>query len=72
MGRKNYNTYIKKLKEEKKRKKKEEKRQKMEDRKEQDSATSFQDMIAYVDEFGNIVSEPPEDDEENNTSESKS
>ncbi len=72
MGRKNYNTYIKKLKEEKKRKKKEEKRQKMEERKEQDTNTSFQDMIAYVDEFGNIVSEPPEENEEKNNSEDKS
>jgi S-adenosylmethionine hydrolase len=69
MGRKNYNSYIKKLKQEKKRKKKEEKRQKMEERKEQDNSTSLEDMLAYVDEFGNLVSEPPEESNEKDHSE---
>ena len=64
MGRKNYNTYIKKLKAEKKRKKKEEKRIKREIRKEQETSANLEDMLAYVDEEGNIVTEPPEADEE--------
>ena len=62
MGRKNNNAFIKKQKAEQKRKKKEEKKKKMEARKSDPSSTKFEDMIAYVDKYGNIVSEPPEDE----------
>ncbi len=60
MGRKNYNAYIKKQKEEKKRKKKEEKKKKKEERRSLASNSTPGDMMAYLDEDGNIVSEPPE------------
>ncbi|MCA6074514.1 cold-shock protein [Fulvivirga sedimenti] len=63
MGRKNFNSFLKKQKAEQKRKKKAEKMQKKEDRKDQAPA-DLDDMIAYVDEFGNITSEPPEDADE--------
>lgn len=62
MGRKNQNTYIKKQKEEKRRKKKEQKRKKMEIRKNQDTSSDLKDMLAYVDEDGNLTSEPPDED----------
>lgn len=61
MGRKNQNAYIKKQKAEKKRKKKELKRKKMEERKNQDSSSELKDMLAYVDEDGNITTEPPDE-----------
>ena len=65
MGRKNFNAYIKKQKEEKKRKKLAEKKQKMEARKSQETSGKLEDMMAYVDEDGNIISTPPgEEDEE--------
>lgn len=65
MGRKNYNTYIKKQKEEKRRKKKEEKKQKREDRKDQAPSNKLEDMMAYLDKDGNLTSEPPEENESN-------
>ena len=52
------NSFIKKLKEEKKRKKKAEKFQKKLDKKNQETSGALDDMIAYVDEFGNIVDNP--------------
>ena len=58
MGRKNYNAYIKKQKEEKKRKKREEKKKKKEERR---SQAVPGDMMAYLDEDGNIISTPPEE-----------
>jgi hypothetical protein len=61
MGRKNNNAYIKKQKAEKKRKKKEMKKKKMEERKSQETSSELKDMMAYVDENGNITSEPPEE-----------
>jgi len=60
MGRKNNNAYIKKQKAEKRRKKKEQKRQKMEERKNQETSSELKDMMAYIDEDGNITSERPE------------
>ena len=60
MGRKNQNSFIKKQKQEKKRKAKEAKKKKMEARKNETHSGKMEDMIAYVDEFGNITSEPPE------------
>ena len=39
----------------------EEKLQKKVDKKDQETSGSLDDMIAYVDEFGNILDEPPEE-----------
>ena len=65
MGRSNesFNKKEVRNKKEKKRKEKEKKRQ---EKREHESKDSFDDMIAYVDEFGNITDTPPdpEDKEE--------
>jgi len=58
------NSFIKKLKEEKKRKKKEEKFKKKLERKNAPSSGDLDDMLAYVDEEGNITTEPPEEQTE--------
>lgn len=55
------NSFIKNQKANKKRKKREEKMQRKIDKKDQDTSGKLEDMIAYVDEFGNILDEPPED-----------
>jgi len=55
------NSFIKKLKAEKKKKKQAEKLQKRIDKKNQETSGDLDNMIAYVDEYGNITSEPPED-----------
>ena len=60
MGRKNFNAFIKKQKEEQKRKKKEEKLRKKEER--EHTSGKLDDMIAYVDKDGNILDEPPKED----------
>lgn len=52
-------TFGKKEKEKKKLQKRKEKEQRKEERK-ANSSKSFEDMIAYTDEFGNIISEPPD------------
>lgn len=65
MGRKNQNTFIKKQKEAKKKKKREEKKAKMEERRNQPTSSKLEDMMAYLDEDGNIVSETPEEEEAN-------
>ena len=62
MGRKNQNTFIKKQKEERKRKARQEKMQKKEERKSQPTSSKLEDMLAYVDENGNITTEAPEDE----------
>lgn len=62
-GRSN-NSYIKKLKAEKKKKKKEAKVKKLRERKKETRDGSLENMIAYVDEHGNITSEPPEDQDD--------
>jgi len=64
MGRKNFNSYIKKQKQEKKRKKLEEKKAKMEERRSQPTSSKLEDMIAYVDEYGVITSKPPGEEDE--------
>jgi len=62
MGR-SQNSFIKKQKEKKKAQKKKEKLEKKLERQENNNkGGDLSDMIAYVDEFGNITSEPPEDD----------
>jgi len=48
-----------------------EKIQKKIDKKEQDTSGAMEDMIAYVDEFGNISDTPPEE-EKKDKKESKS
>ncbi len=60
MGR-SQETFNKKEKEKKRLKKKQDKEQKKEDRKaNSDKGKSFDDMMAYVDENGNITSTPPD------------
>lgn len=59
MGRSN-ESWSKREKEKKKQKKKEEKLKKKEARKEENSGKDFDDMIAYVDEYGNITDTPPD------------
>jgi len=71
MGRKNQNAFIKKQKEERKRKAKQEKKEKMEARKSQPTSSKLEDMMAYVDKYGNLTSEPPEDDEKIDTKKKK-
>jgi len=61
MGKKDQNTFIKRQKEEKRRKAKQEKKEKMDARKSQQSSGKLEDMIAYVDKYGNITSTPPEE-----------
>jgi len=53
------NKYIKKQKTDLRLKKRKEKEQKKLARKENSAGGNFEDMIAYVDKFGNITSEPP-------------
>ena len=58
------NAFIKKQKAQLKRKKQEEKFQKKLEKKNQETDGSLDNMIAYVDEFGNIVDEKPESEVE--------
>jgi hypothetical protein len=60
MGRSN-NSFIKKQKADRKSKKRKEKFENRLERKGQESSGKLEDMIAYVDEFGNISDTPPED-----------
>ncbi len=60
MGR-SQNSFIKNQKANRKKKKRQEKLQKKFDKKEQETSGKLDDMIAYVDEFGNIVDEKPEE-----------
>src|SRR5258706_4069390 len=53
-------TWNKKEKEKKRQKKKEEKAQRKEERKAHASDGSLDSMLAYVDEYGNITSTPPD------------
>jgi cold shock CspA family protein len=53
-------SFNKKEKEKQKRKKKEEKRQKAEERRANSSGGGLENMMAYVDEFGNITDIPPD------------
>ncbi len=59
---KSQNTFIKNQKEKKKAQKKKEKEEKKQERRENNlKGGDLSDMIAYVDEFGNIVDEKPEE-----------
>ena len=53
-------TYAKKEKENKRLKKRQEKELKKEERKANAGSSSFESMIAYVDEYGNLSSTPPD------------
>lgn len=58
---KSKDTYSKKEKEKKRLKQREEKKEKMEQRKANPSkGKSLDDMLAYIDENGNITSSPPD------------
>ena len=59
-------TYNKKEVRKKKEKKKKEKERKRIEKKDQEKKSSLDDMIAYVDEDGNITDTPPEVDEKEN------
>ena len=63
------NSFIKKQKTENRLKKRKMKEQKKIERKENSSGGSFENMIAYVDKFGNITSEPPVEENETDPSE---
>ncbi len=61
MGR-SQNRFIKQQKEKKKLQKRKEKEEKKKERQENNAkGGDMSDMIAYLDEYGNIVSEPPEE-----------
>jgi len=60
------NSFIKKQKAEKKKKQQAEKLQRKLDKKKEEKNGDLDSMMAYVDEFGNITSEPPTDDKEPN------
>ena len=66
MGR-NQNSFIKNQKANKKKKKRLEKLQRKFDKKDQDTSGELDDMIAYIDENGNILDEPPEEEKINKT-----
>jgi len=57
---KSQETFSKKEKEKKKQKKRLDKEQKKEDRKASGGSKSFEDMIVYVDEYGQFTSTPPD------------
>jgi S-adenosylmethionine hydrolase len=57
---KSNNAFIKKQKEEIRKKKKLQKEARKEERKRNSTGGNLEDMMAYVDEFGNITSTPPE------------
>lgn len=57
---KSQQTFNKQEKEKKRLKKREDKKKKQEERKANPKSSEFDDMIAYVDEFGNISDTPPD------------
>ena len=61
------NSFIKNQKANKKKKKREEKLQRKIDKKNQTTSGKLDDMMAYVDEFGNILDEPPEEETQINS-----
>ena len=60
------NSFIKGQKAMKKKKKRDEKLQRKIDKKDQETSGNLNDMIAYVDEYGNISDSPPEEPTKNN------
>lgn len=63
MGR-SQNSFMKKQREKKKQKKKDEKEQRKQERQESSTGGKLDDMLAYVDEFGNITSTPPDEQQD--------
>ncbi|OYT16324.1 MAG: DNA-binding protein [Bacteroidetes bacterium 4572_77] len=57
---KSQQTFNKKEKEKKRLKKRQDKKQKQEERKANPKSSEFDDMIAYVDEYGNLSETPPD------------
>ncbi|MDB5273761.1 MAG: comB [Chitinophagaceae bacterium] len=57
---KSQETWNKKETEKKKQQKKKEKEQKKQERKDNPKSSNIEDMMAYVDEYGNITSTPPD------------
>ena len=57
---KSNNAYIKKQKELQRKKKREEKIEKKNERRKHSTGGQLENMLAYVDEFGNLTSTPPE------------
>ena len=57
---KSQETFNKKEKEKKRKKKKQEKQQRKEERKANSGGGELENMMAYVDEFGNITETPPD------------
>ncbi len=57
---KSNNAYIKKQKEMQRKKKHQEKLERKKERQKNSSGGSLENMLAYVDEFGNITSVPPQ------------
>ena len=57
---KSNNAFIKKQKELNRKKKREEKIEKKNERRKHSSGGELENMMAYVDEYGNITSTPPE------------
>ncbi|MEQ9425688.1 MAG: cold-shock protein [Cyclobacteriaceae bacterium] len=55
------NKFIKNQKEKRKQKKKQEKQERKKERQENSPGGGLENMIAYVDEFGNITDTPPEE-----------
>lgn len=62
---KSQETYNKKEKEKKRLKKRQEKQAKREERKANSRPASFEDMISYIDEYGNITDTPPDPSKKN-------
>lgn len=58
-------TFMKKQLEKNRQKKKEEKQQRKEERKKNSTGGGLENMLAYVNEFGEITSTPPEKNEQN-------
>ena len=62
---KSNNSFIKKQKEIKRKKNREEKEERKTERKKNAAGGKLEDMMAYVDEFGNISSTPPDPTRQN-------
>jgi len=71
MGRSN-NSFIKKQKADKRIKKRQDKLKKRTERKKNSAGGDLDSMMAYVDEYGNISTEPPEVDQKEEVDQKKS
>lgn len=62
---KSNNSFIKKQKELQRKKKREEKIERKNERKKNSAGGALENMLAYVDEFGNVTSTPPDKNQQN-------